>query len=45
VAQRFGGGPGNPGFDRWELHPEIRIDYVNSFTRVTIEHEARAAGG
>jgi hypothetical protein len=38
VAQRFGGGPGNPGFDRWELHPEIRIDYVNSFTRV-------AAGG
>jgi hypothetical protein len=34
VAQRFGGGPGNPGFDRWELHPEIRIDYVNSFTRI-----------
>ena len=34
VAQRFGGGPGNPGFDRWELHPEIRIDYVNSFTRL-----------
>jgi hypothetical protein len=39
VAQRFGGGPGNPGFDRWELHPEIRIDYVNSFTRLN------AAGG
>jgi hypothetical protein len=39
VAQRFGGGPGNPGFDRWELHPEIRIDYVNSFTRLD------AAGG
>ena len=35
VAQRFGGGPGNPSFDRWELHPEIRIDYVNSFTRLT----------
>jgi hypothetical protein len=34
VAQRFGGGPGNPGFDRWELHPEICIDYVNSFTRL-----------
>jgi hypothetical protein len=34
VAQRFGGGPGNPSFDRWELHPEIRIDYVNSFTRL-----------
>jgi hypothetical protein len=31
--------PGNPGFDRWELHPEIRIDYVNSFTRLN------AAGG
>jgi hypothetical protein len=39
VAQRFGGGPGNPSFDRWELHPEIRIDYVNSFTRLN------AAGG
>ncbi|MDG2002342.1 MAG: hypothetical protein P8J20_03335 [Novosphingobium sp.] len=34
VAQRFGGGPGNPGFDHWELHPEIAIDYVNSFTRL-----------
>jgi len=39
VAQRFGGGPGNPGFDRWALHPEICIDYVNSFTRLN------AAGG
>lgn len=39
VAQRFGGGPGHPSFDRWELHPEIRIDYVNSFTRLD------AAGG
>jgi hypothetical protein len=36
LAQRFGGGPGNPGFDRWELHPEIRINYVNSFTRVAL---------
>lgn len=34
VAQRFGGGPGNPGFDHWELHPEIAINYVNSFTRL-----------
>jgi len=34
VAQRFGGGPGNPGFDHWELHPEIAINYVNSFTRI-----------
>jgi hypothetical protein len=39
VAQRFGGGPGNPGFDRWELHPEIRIDYVNSFTRLNAAGE------
>ena len=39
VAQRFGGGPGNPSFDRWELHPEIRIDYVNSFTRLNAAGE------
>jgi hypothetical protein len=31
VAQRFGGGPGHPSFDRWELHPQIAINYVNSF--------------
>ena len=31
VAQRFGGGPGHESFDQWELHPDIAIDYVNSF--------------
>ncbi len=31
VAQRFGGGPGHASFDEWELHPDIAIDYVNSF--------------
>jgi hypothetical protein len=28
------GEPGSPGFDAWYNHPELRIDYVNTFTRV-----------
>jgi len=38
VAQRFGGGPGNPSFDRWELHPQIAINYVNTFR--LMDHDA-----
>jgi hypothetical protein len=41
VAHRFGGGPGHPSFDEWELHPEIQINYVNSFQ--LIEHAHRDA--
>lgn len=37
VAQRFGGGSGNPRFDQWELHPQIQINYVNSFRRIDCE--------
>ena len=37
AAQRFGGGPGTPAFDHWELHPDISIDYVNSFCRIGVD--------
>jgi hypothetical protein len=37
AAQRFGGGPGTPGFDHWELHPDIAIDYVNTFCRIGMD--------
>jgi hypothetical protein len=46
VAQRFGGGSGNAGFDKWELHPDIEINYVNSFTRLeeASPHESTQVG-
>lgn len=28
------GEPGTPAFDRWAHHPELRINYVNSFRRI-----------
>ena len=34
VQRRLGGGPGNPGFDQWMGHPQLRIDYVNTFRRL-----------
>lgn len=34
VIKRLGGGPGNPAFDEWAHHPELRIMYVNSFRRL-----------
>jgi len=37
AAQRFGGGPGTPAFDNWELHPDISINYVNSFCRIGVD--------
>jgi hypothetical protein len=34
VETRLGGGPGTPAFDHWARHPELRIDYVNTFRRL-----------
>jgi hypothetical protein len=34
VRQRLGGGPGTPAFDQWMGHPQLRIDYVNTFRRL-----------
>jgi hypothetical protein len=34
VRQRLGGGPGTPGFDQWMGHPQLHIDYVNTFRRL-----------
>jgi hypothetical protein len=45
VAQRFGGGPGNPGFDHWELHPDIAINYVNSFSRMADDSSSACEEG
>lgn len=33
VAERLGGGPGHPAFDRWATHEALRIHYVNTFAR------------
>jgi hypothetical protein len=33
VSDRIGG-PGTPGFDDWAMHPALRIDYCNTFTRL-----------
>jgi hypothetical protein len=34
VQRRLGGGPGTPAFDQWMGHPQLRIDYVNTFRRL-----------
>jgi hypothetical protein len=34
VQRRLGGGPGTLGFDQWMGHPQLRIDYVNTFRRL-----------
>jgi hypothetical protein len=34
VQRRLGGGPGTPAFDEWMGHPQLRIDYVNTFRRL-----------
>jgi len=34
VAELLGGGPGTPAYDAWAWHPELRIEYVNTFRRV-----------
>jgi hypothetical protein len=34
VAELLGGGPGHPAYDEWAFHPALRIDYVNTFTRM-----------
>ncbi len=34
VQRRLGGGPGSSGFDQWMGHPQLRIDYVNTFRRL-----------
>jgi hypothetical protein len=34
VQRQLGGGPGTPRFDQWMGHPQLRIDYVNTFRRL-----------
>jgi hypothetical protein len=34
VERRLGGGPGTSGFDEWMDHPQLQIDYVNTFRRL-----------
>jgi hypothetical protein len=34
VAELLGGGPGTPAYDAWAWHPELRIEYVNTFRRL-----------
>ena len=34
VLDRLGGGPGTAVFDEWAGHPQLRIDYVNTFRRL-----------
>jgi hypothetical protein len=31
VTERLNGGPGTEPFDSWARHPQLRIDYVNTF--------------
>jgi hypothetical protein len=41
VGELLGGGPGNPAYDAWAWHPALRIDYVNTFSRVDAPSSAR----
>jgi hypothetical protein len=34
VERRLGGGPGTLAFDEWMDHPQLQIDYVNTFRRL-----------
>lgn len=34
VTKRLDGGPGTEPFDSWARHPQLRIDYVNTFRLV-----------
>ncbi len=31
VEHRLGAGPGDPRYDEWAMHPQLRIDYVSTF--------------
>jgi hypothetical protein len=39
VAQRFASPPGTPAFDHWATHPQLELDYLGNFTRLSIGRE------